>query len=64
MRLRVMELPAEVVGEFVKTPFALIVDRCGDEEIDVWTSEMADNAKTSTGACAVLVFSDEVELND
>ncbi|WP_394254721.1 hypothetical protein [Pseudoclavibacter helvolus] len=36
-RIQILELPADVVGEFVKTPFVLIVDRVETDEDGVRT---------------------------
>ncbi|WP_029925458.1 hypothetical protein [Nocardia otitidiscaviarum] len=59
MRLRILELPMEVVGGTSRTPFAVILDRC---EPQMLTPEVAAKFKEELQAEAVLTFLDEIDL--
>lgn len=61
MKLSVLELPSEVVGDVVTTPFALVfhgVPESSREEL----LDRAQDFKEATGARAFLVFEDEIEV--
>lgn len=63
MRLRVLALPTQTLGPASYAPFLLVFDRCTPAEGE----DLADNAadiREATGAAGVMVFSDDVELDD
>lgn len=63
MRLRVLELPAETVGEVSSSPFVLVFDRIESADLDNVRTSARDKATLdATGARGVLVFADDVEL--
>jgi hypothetical protein len=62
MRLRVMELPSEVVGDDVTTPFLLIIDRCNADQAER-IKQLPPNWVAQTGAKFALFLEDEVELS-
>lgn len=60
MRLRVLALPAQILGAASCTPFLLVFDRCTADACEY----LRDAAlKETAGAAAVLVFAEEVELD-
>lgn len=60
MKLSVLELPSEVVGDVVMTPFALVFhDTLRSTD---FSSAFAERVKETTGARAVLVIEDEIEI--
>lgn len=63
MRLRILELPPNRLGEASETPYALIFDRCGpaaglDEQIS------SGKMRETTGAAFVLAFAGSVDLGE
>lgn len=64
MRIQILELPAEVVGDVVTTSFALVLDRVpnADRLHEHWGEGWSDRLKETSGARAILVFSDEVSV--
>lgn len=61
-RLRVLELPTEHQGEYMRTPFVLVLDRLSAEEGAVLTQEQMQAMQDGTGAETVLAFGFPVEL--
>jgi hypothetical protein len=60
-RIQILELPTEVAGEDVTTPFAVIIDQTSGEKVDpeAWTA-----FGQKVGARAVAVFSETVEVKN
>lgn len=61
MRLRVLALPKQTLGAATAQPFLLVIDRCTPTQ-----SEYMGDArlKDITGAEGVVVFEDEVDLDE
>lgn len=60
-----MELPTQVVGDDVKTPFIFVIDRCSQEQFGWLATEKAQSWTKRTGAEAVLLVKEwmgDVEL--
>lgn len=62
-RIQILELPTEVVGEFVKTPFVLVVDQVCLEKVENLgqtlfleevPSEMVEQLAKQVGAAGVI----------
>jgi hypothetical protein len=47
-RIQILELPSEVVGEVVKTPFALVIDQVETEEISTFAEDVIRNTSELT----------------
>ncbi len=63
-RLRVLELPAEHLGEAMTTPFVLVLDRATDSLLEaLLTPGVAPSLKDASGARGVLFFSEEIDLD-
>lgn len=61
MRLRVLALPKQTLGAATAQPFLLVFDRCTDEQCEY----MRDSRlKDITGAEGVVVFADDVDLDE
>lgn len=60
MRLRVLALPKRALGPASMQPFLLVFDRCTDTQCDYLN---ALDLKTAVGAEGVVVFTDEVALD-
>lgn len=58
-RIKVLELPSQVVGEFVKVPFALIIDQADDHFEHPSITAFTD----AVGAAAVLVTPDTLDID-
>lgn len=55
-RLRVLELPAKVLGEYVEIPFALVIDRVEMEGQDAeLNQDEADSIAGRVGAVAAIL---------
>ncbi|MFE3051591.1 hypothetical protein [Nocardia sp. NPDC059239] len=63
MRLRILPLPANVLGQATQTPFCLIFDRCTEADTNTITAMVDIGLKDSTGARSVLAFQSEIELD-
>lgn len=64
MRIRVLELPMEVVGEATSQPFMLIVDRCPSSlVVQQDTRDRLRAIAKEAGARTLLATSEEVELD-
>lgn len=63
MRIQILPLPSVMVGDDMDEPFALIVDQ-HDSVVDEQTAEEWQRFKTNTGARALLVTPDTVEVVD
>lgn len=61
MRLRYFELPSEVDGDNVHTPYLLILDRCGSEPV---SEKALDRCRAIPGVQDVLLFPGEVQLGE
>jgi hypothetical protein len=61
MRLRYMELPSQVAGDNVETPFLLVLDRCNEAQAER-LKHLPPNWAERTGARFVLIFQDEIEI--
>jgi hypothetical protein len=59
--MRVVALPTEKAGPLEHTPFLLVFDRCTDDQA-AYLREA--DLRTATKAAQVLVFSDELELDE
>lgn len=57
-RIQILELPTEVVGEFVRTPFALVVDQMDARDV----VHEVDEFRKMIGAAGALVTSDTIEV--
>ncbi|WP_433597910.1 hypothetical protein ACQPXH_19155 [Nocardia sp. CA-135953] len=62
MRLRILELPMRHLGQASETPFALIIDRCNEDEAEALASNTG--FAHSIGAVGALVFEHEVTLTE
>ncbi|WP_280331514.1 hypothetical protein [Nocardia wallacei] len=62
MRLRILELPTNYLGQASDTPFCLVFDNASHENMSM-IEEMTDGLKDKVGARAVLVFEDSIELD-
>lgn len=60
-RIQILELPMEHQGEYTRTPFVFIIDGLGDKQDD-FDKEWGDGVKEATGASAVLLFRDRVQV--
>lgn len=61
MRLRVLELPKRQLGQAVETPFLLVVDRIGNDDLtESWRGSEGFSAQV--GAAGTVVFRDEIDL--
>jgi hypothetical protein len=58
MRLRILELPSEVEGDRVTTPFAIVLDECEEP----MRYEQLDRMSGQTGSRGVLVFHQRVDI--
>lgn len=56
-RIQVLELPADVVGEAVRTPFAIVIDQLAADEI-VDTQSVADKL----GAVGVILHAGTLDV--
>lgn len=63
MRIQILPLPSVMVGDDMDEPFALIVDQ-HDSAVDEQTAEEWQRFKTNSGARALLVTPDTVEVVD
>lgn len=61
MRVRVLRLPPQVEDALVGVPYLLFMDRMGDQALP---PEFVEHLRTQTGARAVFVDRDEIELED
>lgn len=61
MRLRVLALPKQTLGAASAQPFLLVFDRCATAQHDYLD---ALDLKTMVGAEGVIVFADEVDLDE
>ncbi|MDH2424773.1 hypothetical protein [Sphaerisporangium sp. TRM90804] len=62
MRIQILPLPSNVVGELVEEPFALIVDECdelGEGGVTAWS-----RFKDECGARAIVFTAETVEVVD
>ncbi|VXB29399.1 hypothetical protein [Pseudoclavibacter sp. 8L] len=49
-RIQIFELPTEVVGEFVKTPFVFVIDQVADGgDIQAWDGSLASSPRFNSG---------------
>lgn len=61
-RIQVLELPSEVVGDIVRTPFVLIIDEADAESpLHSWP-EGSPPLRDQVGASAVIVVSDTLDV--
>lgn len=61
MRLRVLALPKQTLGAATAQPFLLVFDRCTPEQCDYLRGL---ELKTRVGAEGVVVFADDVDLDE
>lgn len=61
-RLRVLELPTQVDGDDVRTPYLLVVDRCEPELAATMQTANSEAIQASTGARGLIAFGFEVDL--
>lgn len=61
MRLRVLALPKQTLGAATARPFLLVFDRCTLAQHDYLD---ALDLRTKVGAEGVVVFADEVDLDE
>jgi hypothetical protein len=62
-RIQVLELPAQVVGDFVKTPFVLVIDQVSeDSPLHTWPEGAGNLLREQIAAQAVLIVSDTLDL--
>jgi hypothetical protein len=60
VRIQVLPLPAEALGEAQRTPFILIFDQASTDDIACLSDEDRPNwLRAETGAQSVLVFADQ-----
>ncbi|HXH34339.1 MAG TPA: hypothetical protein VNJ54_08000 [Plantibacter sp.] len=59
-RIKVLELPLQIVGEFTKTPFVIIVDQVTGEGL---LNANYERLKQDTGADSVLVTDDTLNID-
>lgn len=59
MRLRVLPLPTQVVGDVTETPFALVIDGWGSSQMGPWV-----DFRDRCGARAILVSDQRIDLDD
>ena len=60
MRIRILPLPEERVGDTVTTPYGLILDRIGND--DLAEELLQASTKQDVGARFLLAFVDDVEV--
>ncbi len=69
-RIQILELPTRVVGEFVETPFALIVDgvegetvaNVGGDTVRTRLTKSWDGAAKVIGAVGAIVSDEPIEI--
>jgi len=62
MRIQIMTLPSEKAGEFERYPFALILDRVEEDDLQDATVAAVRNFAEKCGARASLVVASTVEV--
>lgn len=62
MRLRVLPLPEQRLGEAVETPYLLVIDRCNEDQATHFR-QATENVAEKVGARGILVFPGEVALD-
>jgi len=63
MRIRILPLTPETVGDVTTTPFVLVLDRESDLDSAPWKNEMAMSFKESIGARCVIISNEPVWLD-
>lgn len=58
-RIKILELPSQVVGELVRTPFALIIDQAGGD----FEHPAVTAFKEASGASAILITPDTLDID-
>ncbi|TFD58047.1 hypothetical protein E3T43_07310 [Cryobacterium sp. Hh7] len=72
-RIQILELPSEVVGEYVRTPFAIVIDQVETEQIPTsihgvssteYSISRADSEgiKAATGAGGVILSTTTLDV--
>lgn len=63
MKLQILELPTEYVGDYSKTPYAVIVSEVPSEAVEGWGKAMETLKRDSSGTIYwTLVTEEKVEL--
>lgn len=62
-RLRVLELPSEVVGEDVKPVYAYVIDGVGDSVPFDELQDLCARMRRGSSARDVMIFRDRIELD-
>ena len=63
MRIRILPLTPETVGDVTTTPFVLVLDRESDLDSAPWKHEMAMRFKESIGARCLIISDEPVWLD-
>ncbi len=64
MRLRVLALPKRTLGTAVEQPYLLVFDRCTSTQMDYLGDVDWETWKTTVGAQGIVVFPEEVDLDE
>lgn len=56
MRIRVLELPSEQVGDYYHTPFVLVLDHMPEPLSAEQAQRISESFKAATGARGVLII--------
>ncbi|OAN35068.1 hypothetical protein A4X17_11340 [Plantibacter sp. H53] len=59
-RIKVLELPLQIVGEMTNTPFVFIIDQADTE---IFTAEHLTQLREDTNASGVLVTSETLAID-
>jgi len=59
-RIKVLELPLQIVGEMTNTPFVFIIDQADTE---IFTAEVLTQLREDTHASGVLVTSETLAID-
>lgn len=59
-RIKILELPSDVVGEFVRTPFAIVIDQA-PTTLEL-TQEAADQIAERIGAAGAILVGGTLEV--
>jgi hypothetical protein len=70
-RIQILELPSDVVGEAVHTPFAIVIDQVEASAVETYAGEVVrstsepidhDAIKAATGAVGVIVHTGTLDV--